>query len=59
MAGVAGGYAMAALEFRLQAVVEAARAHEIRTAVALCADIDGLLDGSAAALRQAVATEMA
>jgi signal transduction histidine kinase/DNA-binding response OmpR family regulator len=59
MAGVAGGYAMAALEFRLQAIVEAARAGGLRTAASLCADIDSLFNRSAAALREAVAAAVA
>jgi HPt (histidine-containing phosphotransfer) domain-containing protein len=56
MAGLAGSYAMAALEARLHAIVEAIRGGTVPGAAA--ANLDTLLASSAAALRRAVDTEM-
>jgi CheY-like chemotaxis protein len=58
MAGLAGSYAMAALEARLHAIVEAIRGGTTVPGAA-AADLDALLARSAGALRRAVDTEMA
>jgi signal transduction histidine kinase/DNA-binding response OmpR family regulator len=55
MAGLAGSYAMALLEFRLQSIVEAARTSAAAMASLDTADLPDLLARSAAALRRAVA----
>jgi CheY-like chemotaxis protein/nitrogen-specific signal transduction histidine kinase len=59
MAGLAGGYALAALEARLRAVVAAARQGDLADALAHGDEVGDLLAHSAEALRQAVQTEMA
>jgi signal transduction histidine kinase/DNA-binding response OmpR family regulator len=53
MAGLAGGYAMAALEFRLQSIIERARGGDVAKAASSAADLEMLLARSAAALRHA------
>jgi signal transduction histidine kinase/CheY-like chemotaxis protein len=59
MAGLAGGYAMAALEIRLRAIVAAVREGRTEDAAPLGADLAALLTRTAMALRQAVQVEMA
>jgi signal transduction histidine kinase/CheY-like chemotaxis protein len=54
MAGLAGSYAMAALEFRLHAIVEVIRAGGTLRGAADPAELDDLLTRSAAALREAI-----
>jgi signal transduction histidine kinase/DNA-binding NarL/FixJ family response regulator len=58
MAGVAGGYAMAALEMRLRAVMEAARRHNAAAAVAMAEDLELDLARAAAALRDSLRIEL-
>jgi hypothetical protein len=58
MAGVAGGYAMAALEMRLRAVMEAARLHNAAAAVAMAEDLELDLAQAAAALRDSLRIEL-
>jgi signal transduction histidine kinase/DNA-binding NarL/FixJ family response regulator len=58
MAGVAGGYAMAALEVRLRAVMEAARRHDRAAAVSLAEDLESHLTQAAAALRDSLRIEL-
>jgi HPt (histidine-containing phosphotransfer) domain-containing protein len=58
MAGVAGGYAMAALEMRLRAVMEAARRQNTAAAVAVAEDLEANLTQAAAALRDSLHIEM-
>jgi signal transduction histidine kinase/response regulator of citrate/malate metabolism len=59
-AGLAGNYALAALEFRLQATIDAIRGGEgPAVAVAAAGDLDDLLARSAVALRHAVTPEAA
>ncbi len=58
MAGVAGGYAMAALETRLRAVMEAARRHDAAGAVAMAEDLEADLAQAATALRDSLQIEM-
>jgi signal transduction histidine kinase/DNA-binding response OmpR family regulator len=58
MAGVAGGYAMAALEMRLRAVMEAARRHNAAAAVAMAGDLELDLAQAAAALRDSLRIEL-
>jgi signal transduction histidine kinase/CheY-like chemotaxis protein len=58
MAGVAGGYAMAALEARLRAVMAAARQHNQAAAVSLAEDLESDLAQAAAALRDSLRIEM-
>src|SRR5208337_2408222 len=57
MAGVAGGYAMAALEARLRAVMAAARQHDRAAAVSLAEDLESDLAEAAAALRDSLRIE--
>jgi signal transduction histidine kinase/DNA-binding LytR/AlgR family response regulator len=59
MAGLAGGYAMAAAEARLRAIIAAARQGRAADAMAHGDGVAVLLARSAEALRQAVSTEMA
>jgi signal transduction histidine kinase/CheY-like chemotaxis protein len=59
MAGLAAGYAMAALESGLRAIVSAARQGDLADALSHGADMPALLARSTAALRRAVQTEMA
>jgi CheY-like chemotaxis protein len=59
MAGLAGGYAMAALEFRLQSIIEHARGGAMEKAASSAADLETLLGRSAAALRHAANAAMA
>jgi signal transduction histidine kinase/DNA-binding response OmpR family regulator len=54
MAGLAGSYAMAALEFRLQAIVEAVRGGDGATAASIGIGLEAMVARSAAALRHAV-----
>jgi len=58
MAGVAGGYAMAALEMRLRAVMDAARRHNAAAAVAVAEDLESDLAQAAAALRDSLRIEL-
>ena len=58
MAGVAGGYAMAALEMRLRAVMEAARLHNAAAAVAMAEDLELDLAQAATALRDSLRIEL-
>ncbi|HLB96663.1 MAG TPA: PAS-domain containing protein, partial [Acetobacteraceae bacterium] len=58
MAGVAGGYAMAALDMRLRAVMEAARRHNAAAAVAMAEDLELDLAQAAAALRDSLRIEL-
>jgi signal transduction histidine kinase/ActR/RegA family two-component response regulator len=58
MAGVAGSYAMAALEARLHAVMEAARQHNPAEAVSLAEDLGSDLAQAAAALRGSLRIEL-
>ncbi len=58
MAGVAGGYAMAALEMRLRAVMEAARRNNAAAAVAMAEDLELDLAQAAAALRDSLRIEL-
>jgi CheY-like chemotaxis protein len=58
MAGVAGGYAMAALEMRLRAVMEAARRQNAAAAVTLAEDLESDLARAAAALRDSLHIEL-
>ncbi len=58
MAGVAGGYAMAALEMRLRAVMDAARRHNAAAAVAVAEDLELDLAQAAAALRDSLRIEL-
>jgi hypothetical protein len=55
MAGLAGGYAMAALEVRLRAIM---RAGNLADAASRCADLPVLIARSTAALRHAVSSEL-
>jgi len=59
MVGLAGSYAMAALEFRLRAIIEAVRVAGASRAASVAGDLEAELARSAAALRHAVSTEMA
>jgi len=58
MAGVAGGYAMAALEARLRAVMAAAGQHDQAKAVSLAEELESDLARAAAALRDALRIEL-
>jgi signal transduction histidine kinase/CheY-like chemotaxis protein len=57
MAGVAGGYGMAALESRLRAVLTAARLGDARDAAAKAGDLERELERAGAALREALRPE--
>jgi signal transduction histidine kinase/DNA-binding NarL/FixJ family response regulator len=58
MAGVAGGYGMAALEAKLRAVMEAARRHNPAAAVSQAEDLESDLAQAAAALRDSLRIEV-
>jgi CheY-like chemotaxis protein len=58
MAGLAAGYAMAALEVRLRAIMSAARAGNAAEVASHGADVPSLLARSTAALRNAVSSEL-
>jgi signal transduction histidine kinase/DNA-binding NarL/FixJ family response regulator len=58
MAGVAGGYGMAALEAKLRAVMEAARRHNPAAAVSHAEDLESDLAQAAAALRDSLRIEV-
>jgi signal transduction histidine kinase/DNA-binding response OmpR family regulator len=58
MAGLAGGYAMAALESRMRAIMSAIRAGDATEAASRGADVPALLARSTAALRHAVSSEL-
>jgi signal transduction histidine kinase/CheY-like chemotaxis protein len=58
MAGLAGGYAMAALEARLRSIRSAIRAGSMAEAASYGAEVPALLVRSTAALRHAVSSEL-
>ncbi len=57
MAGVAGSYAMAALEAKLRQVMQAASRHDAGAAVSLAEDLETDLAQAAAALRNSLRIE--